>query len=175
MTALNPNNTERWWLDYTVNGHQHHIMMRTISGASSSDVSDTFDGLFTILSPDLYAVTVDDFRRALRLSNVTLPIPYLGSTTYGTGAGTGNDVPKFVSFTGRDNEGHKGRLEVFGWNGPQPADWRINAGEDSIIDAAVAYLVALDGFFLSINERDMTWHSYANYGLARYWQRVLRT
>lgn len=169
-----PSDTERWYLKYTVGTKQHTQIMRTLNATSHTVVSNGFDLILGALTSNLYEITIDSLEVSLQGSNVRNPATWTGSATYGAGGEPPTGVPKFISFVGRDQLGHKNRISFYGWKGLQPDDFRINAGEDSTIDLAIANLQLEPTIWLTIGGGTTNWHSYANFGLSAYWQRALR-
>ena len=171
---VSPSDTERWYLTYTVGGHQHTQIMRTLPATSHTVVSEGYDLILAGLEASLYLITIDSLEVSVLGSNVRNPATWAGSATYGSGAEPATGVPKFISFVGKDALGHKNRISFFGWSGLQPDDFRINAGEVAAIDTAIANLNADTTLWLTIGGGTTLWHSYANFGLNAYWQRRLR-
>jgi hypothetical protein len=171
MAALPESNTTRWWLDYTVSGQAHSMLMRTTTDKTAAQVSTVFSGFFDLLdTASVYQIDVTGMRKALVGSNVTLPQTYLGTTQFGAGTAIGNDFrAKTFSFTGRDDTGHKIKLFVFGAITQADGDYRLQVGTDTHIDQVVDYLNALNGFWNTINEGHPVWNAYANVGFNDHW------
>jgi len=174
MPALPADNTERWFLDYSVGGKQHTMQCRTLPATSHTVVSAGFDELLAGLSGSLALITIDGLRFALQGSDVSNPADFGGAATYGSVTEVPFLVPQFVAFQGRDALGHKNRLTIFGWKGFEPSDYRINAGEDAAIDLAITNLNLETTIFLSIGGGTTHWKPYANFGFNAHWQRKLR-
>jgi hypothetical protein len=171
MAPLPANSTERWYLDYTVNGDLHHLLMRTPPGASESGVSLVYQGLFDLLdSANIYQVDVIGMRFSSQGSDVTLPAAYTGTLQFGAGTAVGNDFrAKTFSFTGRDASGHKTKFFVFGAITQAEGDYRLQQGANSAIDAVVLYLNSLTGYFVTIAGLKPIWNHYANIGFHDHW------
>jgi hypothetical protein len=176
VTALPPDNTPRWWLDYVANGDSHSMLMRAAAGKTAAEVSTVFSdflGLFT--TDNLFGITVTGLRHANEGSDVSLPETYTGTTAFGSGTAVDTDNrAKTFSFTGRDIFGHKVRLYVYGAKSGANGNYRIDRGESFIMDSVEDYLNALDGFWETINGSHPIWNLYANTGFNDHWIRRAR-
>lgn len=169
------NNTRRYFLDYIVGNVQHTLCVRTGNDVPESEASTNIGGFLTQLAPILRQITIAGFRRAEAGSNVTNSVTWSGATTYGTGNQPVEDVPKYISFIGRDAFGERVRVFVFGVNLAPDANWRISATENTAVANAITYLRGRTTTFLSIRYMVPVWKSYANFGYHAYWQRQRRT
>lgn len=176
IAALPPNSTDRWWLDYTVNGDAHSMLMRAGSTKTAAEVSSVFSDFLTLFTiNNLYEVNVVGMRHALNGSDVSLPATYTGDTQLGSGTANTTDMrAKTISFTGRDQTGHKIKLYMFGVKFQSNGDYRIQRGEDVAVGDLLNYLAALDGFFDSINGLHPIWNQYANVGFNDHWIKRVR-
>lgn len=175
MAPINPNNTERWWLVYEVNGFTHRMMCRTGDGATAAEVSAAFDGLLVIMAPMLNAVHPSGLEFALRGSNIRNTAPFTGLGVYGTGTAISNDGRAAeYSFVGRSLGGKRTRLFLFGGKTSAEGDYRIDAGSSAAVAAATDYLNSIAGKFLSIDALHPTWKTYINTGLNDFWVKQAR-
>ncbi len=151
-------------------------MCRTTDLKTESQVSSVISGLLDLFADtDIYEINFVALRKALEGSDVTLPATWTGNTQWGTGSAVDNDNrAKTFSFTGRDDSGHKVKAFVFGAKFVANGDYRVQVGENAEIDSIVAYLGALNGFFLTINGSPAIWNQYANVGFNDHWIRVAR-
>jgi len=174
--ALPPNTTKRYWLDYTVNGDSHSMLMRVLDTVSDVVAKDVFSGLIDLIDAStFYAINPTGMRVAEAGSDVTLPAVYDGSAIGGNGTAFDTDFrAKTYSFTGRDPSGHKTRLFIYGAKASANGDYRIQVGENSIIETIVDYLNALTNCFVSINGRRAIWNQYANTGYNDHWIKKAR-
>jgi len=175
QVALPASNTERWFLQYSVGGHQHTMMMRTEEGTSSTDVSDAFDEFLTQIAPGASLITIVGLEVAAVNSDVRNPSVWGGDATYGTGTPPAGYDPVELTFTGRTTGGHKARVSFFGYDGSIPDDFRLGAGDDANVDAARATLSANPGRWIAIDGLSVIWHPYANVGFNDHWVKVQRT
>ncbi len=176
LTPISPSNTVRWWLDYTVNGDAHSLMMRTGTGATAAEVSSVFTDFFTLFTTDLlYGITVTGLRRASVGSDVTIPQTYSGTTSFGSGTAFDTDLrAKTFSFTGRALDGHKNKLFVYGCKIGANGDYRIQVGENGAIDDVIAYLQGAVSYWRAISGEQTIWNGYANTGWNDHWIKVAR-
>lgn len=177
VTPLNPNNTERWFLDYAVLGAQHSLMMRSADHLEAIDAADAFSSFLTSIEGNLIEITIVGLRVALAGSDITNAQSTTGlSATYGTGAGSAINLPLQVTFTGRSDDGHKARVGMFGWSAQTDSSWRITTVEDGDVATGVGTLTSLgaSGLFVSISGRKPVWHSYANIGYNDHWVKRAR-
>jgi len=176
VTALPAHNTNRYWLDYTVNGDPHSLMMRDFGGLSASAVSAIFNDLLSLFeADDIYDINPTGMRFAVAGSDVTLPRTYSGGSTFGTGSASDTDQrAKQWSFTGRDDSGHKVRIFIFGAKFSANGDYRVQVTENARIEAIVDYLNALPTSFCTINAKKAVWNAYANTGYNDHWIKVAR-
>jgi len=176
VVALPPNNTERWWLDYTVNGDTHSWLMRTEDDADPLVVSDVFGDLINnFTDASFYSWSALGLRRALRGSDVTLPFTFTGTPPSFTGTAVStDDRAKQLSITGRDLSGHKARFFLFGAKLVSNGDYRTITAESAEVAAFLAALSATPTFFLSINGLSVSWHPYVNIGWNDHWVKQAR-
>lgn len=175
VTALPASNTRRYFLDYTINGVLHHLMMRTGDTKSESQASDVLDGLLTILASDLNEFEVQSLRRAENGSDVTNPVTWSGASSYGSGNANDN-IGRVLSasFTGKDVTGHKIKFFIFGTKNLSTGDYRVQRSESSVIADALDYLATLNGFFITIAGEPPVWNQYVNQDVNDHWEKKLR-
>lgn len=174
MAPLPHNNTGIFFVDYIVTGVEHTVEVRAspvVSPASFGPLMNTF---FTSISTLLFSLTVLGVRFQAAGSNVANPVvTSIDGAVYGTGGGTGDDVPKALNFIGRSTAGRRVRLMVFGYNGSVSA-YRLTPAENTNIGTAVDHLNTTSGCFLSIDGLEPIWYPYANVLFNAYWQRQVR-
>lgn len=173
MTALNPNNTERFRVNYTVGGKQHTFEVRT-NLVSPSSLGTLVTAFLTPLSTIVNQIVIDNVTYAAGGSNIfNLVTTGIEGDSFGSGAGTGSAVPNFINFIGRSAGGRRVRLAVYGLK-TDSTDYRFAPGENASIDDAIDALKAPANAFLSIDDVKPVWYDYANAGVNAYWQRNLR-
>lgn len=177
LSPLNPNNTERWFYDYTVLGNQHSLMMRVDHPMSASEAGEQIDAFLTAIEGSLIEITTIGMRVALAGSNISNSEGTVGlQANYGTGAGSAINAPLQVTFVGRSNDGRKARVGIFGWNGQSDDSWRMTVVEEADVADGVTFLQAItaSGFFVSISGEPVVWHPYANIGYNDHWVKEAR-
>ena len=175
MAPLPPSNTIRYFLDYTVNGLEHTIQMRVGPGATDGGASGSFSAFLAALSPNLYALSVVGMRKANLGTDVTNPVTYTGTTSFGSGTAVDNLArAAFLSFIGRSTDGRRVRVFVYGTKITSEGDYRVDTGEAAEVADAIDVLNGASGVFLSISGLQAIWKAYANEGVNAYWQRRAR-
>ena len=172
VPALPASNTARYYYDYSVYGEQHVLIVRVGPEVSPSDVSLGLDGFLTEFAAGSVLITTVGLRFSEAGSNVTNPVDATGlSSTYGAGSGDPINKPLQATFTGRDGEGHKNRIGMFGWEAQTDTQWRYTTSDSSIVLNCVAALEGLGalGIFLTINGQRPLWHPYMNVGYNDHW------
>jgi len=184
LPPLDSNNTGRYWVDYTANGRAHTIMFRFPlpipgPGPGSTFLSDVVNFLEAIapLMPTDFAV--GDARYAPATSNISINTFAPVVTVAGTYTPEASDVPAFISFVGRSVQGYRTRLYLLGAGldpsdgGADEANYRLTAGENATVDAAVAVLAGSE--FVTVDGEGAVWKTYANLGYHAYWQKKVRS
>jgi len=97
-----------------------------------------------------------------------------GAGSYGTGTPANIQEPAFISFTGKDINGRRARVTVFGLTGVTQQDYRLQAGESTAADAARVQLATGLDRWLSVGFLKPVWNNYANQGFNAHYQRKLR-
>lgn len=175
MASLPENNTTRWWLDYATADYQHSLQVRTDNTATLGQVGTFFDDFFSALIPLLAGITVVGLRRAVMGSNISVPQVWSGPSGYGGGTVGDINEPAYVSFVGRDIQGRRLRMFVYGLVGVSQGDYRWQPAESpAVTDALQVLRTAPTGVSLTIAGLLPTWNNYANTGFNAYYQRKRR-
>jgi len=175
MAPISPDNTQRFFVDYTVCGYQHTMLMRAGSTVAASDASATLAALFDVYSDSVFAMSIDGFRSALPGTNITVPETWLGDTSYGSGAGAASDTANYMDAIGRGSTGHRVRVGIFGSKiVTSGGDYRIAAGENALVGLVVAVLTSDADMFLDVDYEIPVWKSYLNCGVNAYWRNKVR-
>lgn len=175
MPPISPDNTQRFWVDYTTCGYSHTVMMRAGSTVEASDAGATMAALFAALTSQFRLQTITGFRSAAPGSNISVPEIWPGDATYGSGAGTAYETAQFLDFVGRGPTGHRVRVALFGCIGVSAGgDYRITPSEVSVIGDALDVLVSDGDMFLDVDYQVPVWHQYANSGGNAYWRNKVR-
>ncbi len=175
MPALAPNNTKRFYLDYTSGSHQHVLIMRTADSVVASAAQAAFDAFLTIVDPDLKTIGILGMRSQAAHSSVSVPEAWTGPTSYGGGVPNDKDAASYISFVGRSAGGHRVRVTVF--SAPVPDDdnnFRIPRADSTLVDAAVAYLAGASNVWLAVDGTAAFWNQYANTGVNAHFRNKFR-
>jgi hypothetical protein len=133
--------------------------------------------LLTVLDPGLTLLTVLGARFRAEGSNITLPLVWTGDSNYGGTLGPRYKGAAFLDFVGRDVEGRRCRLEIFGpgdFFDTTNEDYRFTSTDSAVVADAVAVLQAGSGTPVSIAGNDVGWYPYANTGVNAYWRNRIR-
>jgi hypothetical protein len=172
MAPLSPDNTDRYRFHYTVTSHSHTMEIRSAGGVIIA--ASVVNNLLTALDTDIFSLVIDFVEFAPMGSSIFNPVVSpIDGNTYGSGAGTTEQVANFINFIARSTGGRRLRLAVFGIIG-MGTDYRFIAGEDALVDDAIASLVFAGGNITCIDGLTPVWKSYANAGRNAYWQKALR-
>lgn len=175
LTPVNPNNTQRFWVDYTVCGFQHTLQMRAGSTVAASDASATLAALFAAFDTSLFLTTIDGFRSAAPGSNISVAETWLGDASYGSGAGAKYQSAWYYDMVGRGPTGRRVRVALFGAVLVQLGDdYRISGTENSLVTDALAVLTSDGDMFLDVEYEVPVWHNYINLGVNAYWRNKIR-
>jgi len=175
MPPISPDNTQRFWVDYTVATKGHSLMCRAGSTVVASDAGATMAAFIDALATQFYLITIDGFRSAAPGTNISVPETWPGDATYGSGAGDPKDSASYYDFVGRGSTGHRVRVALFGAkNASVGGDYRVTGAEQSEVTAALAALTSDGDIFLDIDYEVPVWHPYANCGVNAYWRNKIR-
>jgi hypothetical protein len=172
VPALPPDNTQRYFYDYSVYAEQHTLIVRCHESVGLDDLKVQLDLFLTALGAGLITITTVGLRHAEAGSNVTNPVDAEGlAATYGSGSGSVINAPLQVTFTGRDGDGHKTRVGMFGWEAQTDTSWRYTTSENAVVLDTVAQLTSSGaaGVFFTINAKRPIWHPYMNVGYNDHW------
>jgi len=174
MAPLNPNNTERYRVFYTVGGHQHTQEIRTDT-ISPSAVGAYITSYYTAITTKLHALVIDQVQYAPSGSNIFNGVTTgVEGDTYGSGApAVPGENAYYFDFVGRSTGGRRMRFAQFGAIA-LGGDYRFIAGEDAALDAALVVIATPADAWLAIDGIKPVMKSYINAGVNSYWQRALR-
>lgn len=168
MPGLPPSNTARVYVDYLVGGEEHTMTLRYPEDGSPVTTLSTVAELFAFLDPTLYTTDIIGARQSDINSNVTNPISWPGSASYGSLNPPAGQQMKFFSMVGKDHNGRRWRLEWFGTNLTIPATWRMTVGTNSDMDDMRDHLqtALASGAICSIAGLPVLMRSYYNFKYA---------
>jgi hypothetical protein len=172
MAPLPPNGTPRYKVNYTITSFQHSFQVR--SHVSPSAIGTFLDAFLTALADALYGLIVQTVEFAADGSDIFLPVATgIEGNVYSVGSPTVTEVPHFYGFIGRSAAGRKWHLDVFGAR-TLGIDYRLNAGENADVDAAIAVLQGAGATLVGIDDAVVTVYGYANCGANAHFQRKVR-
>lgn len=175
MAPLPASNTKRYFLDYSVAGEEHTLVMRVGDATTDSLAAAAYEAFLNAFGTSILTLTVSGMRVAANGSNITLPAVYGETTTFGTGTGTTADTANYYGFVGRSTAGRRARISLFGaainrLNG----DYRAEAGASTNLDAVVDWLQSNPSYFRAIDGLGVNWKDYTNLGINAYWRNEIR-
>lgn len=172
MAPLSPDNTPRFRFHYSVDTEQHTFQVR--SHESPSTVGAMMNGFLLALDDSIFAQTLDFVDFAPTGSSIFNPVTtgYEGNP-YGLNPVVDTARAFAYTFLGRTSGGRRTRIAIFG-AATLGVNYRISAGEDSNVDAAIAILVAQGSQHRAIDDLTPIWKSYADVQVNDHWVKLLR-
>lgn len=175
MTAIDPTNSARYFLDYTVSGHDHTLEMRTDGTVDDSDAIAVLTDFLTVHHDFIYELNVIGFRFAQAGHHNSNDVAWTGSTVYGDSDGPEYTTAWYYDYVGRDSDGIRVRVALFGANQVQMGDnYRITPVEAAFVGLALASLTQDAQMFWTVNQQIPVWKQYANCGVNAYWRNKVR-
>jgi hypothetical protein len=176
MAPLPPENTARFWVDYSDGNHPHTLLLRYSPSAGLSAIQAVAAEFLAALSTDLYLLTITGARAAASGSVVSVPEAWGGDATYGSAAQPPASAPLQLCFVGRTTFGRIAKWFMYGFKGVVPDSYRFFPGDDSVLDAAVTILrnAALTGKLLAIDGELPSVYPYVNIQFNSYWETQAR-
>lgn len=175
MAPLNPNNTRRYFLNYSTSKAAHTMMLRTTLSVTAANASLVFSDILAAWASQLSLININSMEMAEKGTNVRNPVTWGGSATYGAAAEVGNLAPRSICFLGRSTDGRRARLFLYGYKGATPEDWRLTNADNAAVGTVYATLNTNPGVFLSISELATVKYNYADVNFNSYWERELRS
>lgn len=175
MAPLPSNNTACLFVDYSVGGEDHTMLVRIGAGSTVADAMLALSDFLTTLVATIFTITITGARQRAVDAIVTTPVTWIGDATYGTGTATHAQSAWYINFVGRSPQGRKVRLAVFGAvNIVDLAenDYRLPA--TGAVEDAIAVLQAADTVIVAIDGNGPIWYPYANLGVNAYWRNRIR-
>lgn len=175
MAPLPENNTITAWLDYTMQGVEHEMVLRFADGTDNATIANVGTGIANALRGIM--PTGDNFtgmRVRAKGSNFSFPIaftPVAGQKSDGIADG---NKPNFLSVTGRTSGGRRVRATFFCVFQEPDANYRTAPGESPFVEAWLDQLEAPANNVVGIDGLTPIWNQYANQGTNAYWQRQMR-
>lgn len=175
MAPILPNNTARYFLDYSVAGKGHTFQVRCDPEATDGDAIANIDAFMDIVGAFCYPITVEGFRFQQAGSDVSYDVAWTGSAGWGTGTAIPANSAQFYDFVGRDTAGVRVKLSVFGAGlVTSGGDYRIVDSEAGWVSDALDSLVSDATFFWTVGGGIPVWKSYVNCGINAYWRNKIR-
>jgi len=150
--------------------------MRVASSVSNSVASAAWDSIMEAVGDGFYSSVLDGIRFQAAGTDFSIPFTFTG-TVSSWGSGAPDDVGKaaFASMVGRGVDGHKARMQFFGFKGiGSVADYRFSTDASAPWDELRTFMNTGTTLFLTIGGTKAIWYNYVNVGFNSYYQRKLR-
>lgn len=179
-----PNLTYRYRVTYHSNGLTHRIIFRTGEDPPATVGADLF--LNTILGPIQDFLPTDfaliSSEQSAPGADIFLPADIDATLTDVAPGATPSkdDGPNYLTFSGKGNDGTQYRFSIYGVSiSPAEVDgknYRFELGDNADIDVVLGLLKTDPGLtsMTTVNNRQVKFRNYANYGVSAYYQRKLR-
>lgn len=176
MAPLPHNNTDIWYLDYSIGSHGHTMEMRADLGDDAAAASAAMDAFLSTFEGTYFTITITGFRYQAQGTNVSLPRTWGGASSYGTaGSATEYQTANFATFVGRSTAGRRVRTTLFGFSVVQVGgNYRATPAEIAALQDALDALAATSTAWLAIDGNVPVWNPYANVGINAYWRNQIR-
>jgi hypothetical protein len=174
MPPLDPTNTARAFVTYNADTVTHTLMVRINELADDADLSTQIGAVLDTIGDELSLCTFVKFERTAIGSNIRLPAVWTGPTTWGSGDPETDQQANFWSFTGKDSDGHKARVDFFGRHLAPNDDYRLQAADNVHIANTVSALTDASDSFFTIGLGTPIWNSYGNMSFAQHWVKQAR-
>lgn len=175
MAPLSPDNTQRFYLDYSTCGFDHTLLCRAGSTVVAADAGATIAAFLDAIGGNFRLITVTGFRSSAPGTNLSFSEVWPGAATYGSGAGLAYETAQYWDFVGRGSTGRRVRVSVFGAIGYfGGTDYRITPAEAPDITDGLAALTSDGDIFLDIDYQVPIWHNYVDSGVNAYWRNKIR-
>ena len=176
LPALPPDNTARYWLNYSAAGIDHSLQMRVAPPFNDAGALINFNSFLDELDPLIATnVTFDGVEFAAAGSNVRNPVAgWVARSGAGGYTLSGDNRALQLSFVGRSVDGRKAKWQMWGVAVPSDGDFRLEAGDSAALDGAIAIIAAGVRYWTTISGLAPVMHTYSNYGFNDHTVRQLR-
>lgn len=175
LAPLLPNNTARYFLDYSVASTSHTLGMRVDPEVTDADAISVLDSFMDVVGAFCYPITVEGLRFQQAGALVSYDVAWTGSAGWGTGTSVPAVAAQYYDFVGRDTEGRRVRVAVFGAGlVTSGGDYRIVDSEAGWVSDALAALTQDAQMFWTIGGEIPVWKQYINCGVNAYWRNKQR-
>lgn len=175
MAPLPDNNTDCYFVDYSVGGVQHTAQVRTSAGVIPTDFGTTFNAVIGTMDSLLYELTIGQVRFRAEGSNISMPVDSgIEGNVYGSTAQPTLEIPRFLNFVGRSQGGRRVTMALFGFKASDDF-YRLTGAESTDLQDAIDLMNSDDDVFQAIDDTSPVWYPYANWAWSAYWQRKIRS
>lgn len=174
MTALSPNNTQRWFYTYANSKNTHEFMIRGIDIATIAGADDLVASLLSAIGNRFGASTITKVEHSAVGSDIRFPVTSarLGDN-FGTGSPNLSQDATELNFTGKSTGGRRWRWGLFGWMS-DVGDFRQLSSEDSEVADVVALWNSSLDVTVGIDKLPLVVNGYANIKPNDHWVKQSR-
>lgn len=176
ILPLDPTNTARWRLVYSVGGLQHAWGMRVdATNPSQSTVEAGYTQMLGDLSAVLWTITFVRLEFAAVGSTIFNPVTTtLTGTLAGVGAPGLEQATRQISWTGRGITGRKSRVFLWGFKDDTLDNMRITPAETAEIGASISRINGYLHLFVGIDSIKPVYNQYVNVNYNKHWTKEVR-
>lgn len=171
MAAHPVTNTGRVWVDYETANAKHSQLWRYSIIADPGLILSAIAEYYAFLDEILYEINILGARHAVQGSNVTLPVAWPGSASYGTGTEPLGNAPRFISWVGRSIQGARWSMQQYGLELGTPNQYRAEVSSVPQLADAWGHLLDLkdEGILVAIDGNTVQPYAYVNYNYNDHW------
>lgn len=176
MAPLPQNNTGRYWVEYSVSGVVHELMVRYAAAVPLATTRSYINQFLQAIGPEMFATSVLSVRYSPPGTLVSIPDLWSGADTWGVDPNPPNRTPVQIRFEGRSAGGRRVSWGLYGWDGTIPDAFRFPIVAESNYDAAWQAILEArnDGVFVAIDGDPPGLKNYVNVNYNSYWERQQR-
>lgn len=174
MAALPVNNTGRYFIDYQNAVASHTMVVRCSDALSFGQIDAAVTPFLNAISQYVGVSTITSCRYSNKGEAFSNPVASsLVGVSFGSNAVTVEQNAVAMTFVGRDQQGHRARISVFGFRNAF-SNFRLTVAESAGVGTAVAALNNPTGVFLAISDTEAVWYQFADIKPNDYWVRRAR-
>jgi len=176
IIALDPANTERWRLVYSVGSLTHNWVMRVdATGVAQTTVEAGFQQILTDLTTKLYTLSFVRLEHAAVGSSIFNPVTSsLSGILAGSGSPGKEQAVRTLSFVGRNVAGRKTRSFLYGYLDDLNDNMRITPAETTEVGTAINRINGYLHLFVCIDGIKPTYSQYVNINYNKHWTKEIR-
>jgi len=168
--------SQRYYLDYEGAMGKHTMLFRFAPSASEADCKQKIINVVTAWRAQAHtSVTWNVLRYSAPGSHVSFPTTWTPIVGTHATAQLPQNYPAFLSVVGRDSEGRRARMMMFGVTATPDTDYRYHSTDHAQYAAIItAFKAATPTPLVSKGGLVVFWNDYVNSGYHAYFQRKRR-